>query len=191
MNETTISITSQEYSNPAFVPDTPIANNPPVDGATAPKDGNRDTDKPPDVGQKSTLSLPAGEPGRRKSSIADIAIALNPSLGSSSRHSSILSLTELIGPQYLRRTNYFRHPFGDSVTVVEEMFSLEKDYDNRYMQSRNESPARLVIWIVFTLFMVAVAGAIILGAESYDGQARSTNSTYPLCNVSRTAIEPG
>jgi hypothetical protein len=76
---------------------------------------------------------------------------------------------ELAAPYYFRRANYFRHPFGDTTSIIEKLFPLEEEYyefksNDRGGKSDTQSPAKLVIWIVFTLFMVAVAGAIILGA---------------------------
>ena len=181
-----IQVTSQEYDNPAYVDDGGTSYDnvvviPPVDS-----DNNTSLSKSLPLeslgipattgnnlqnGSPTSLTPPPGDMGRRRSSIADIALALNPGLRkSSSPHNSMLSLMEMAAPYYFQRANYFRHPFGSSTSIVEQLFPLEEEYrEFKKLKTpggkhESQSPAKLVLWIVFTLFMVAVGGAIILGA---------------------------
>ncbi|ELT88547.1 hypothetical protein CAPTEDRAFT_184988 [Capitella teleta] len=151
--------------------------------------------------------------GGRKSSMAEVAMALTPSgsvHGSTSdvRQATISASSFLA---HLRRTQHqykYVHPFGNSTSILEELLCEDDDEALTRGKAMGSSPAKLVLWIVFCGFMVGVAGAIILGAgfpdivppnlschvvtETFGGDDSTVTVTENLLTeTSRTTTPPG
>ena len=105
---------------------------------------------------------------RRKSSMADIAMALagggggsTSSLASSTGTSS-MKLTKDIFAQYRKNSQRYMHPYGNTTGVMEQLLFGATETEDPQIQV--SSPMKLLVWIVFAGFMVGMAGAIILAA---------------------------
>ena len=69
--------------------------------------------------------------------------------------------------QLKRAQARYTHPYGNSATILEELLYGEDDDFMEPIKTQDSSPAKLVVWITFCVFMVGMAGAIILGAGQF------------------------
>ncbi|KAI0214293.1 hypothetical protein LSAT2_000609 [Lamellibrachia satsuma] len=61
------------------------------------------------------------------------------------------------------RSRKYEHPFGKKADLLGQILCGEREESS---ENQTDSPAKIIIWMIFFCFMVGVAGAIILGAET-------------------------
>lgn len=59
------------------------------------------------------------------------------------------------------RSRKYEHPFGKKADLLGQILCGEREESS---ENQTDSPAKIIIWMIFFCFMVGVAGAIILGA---------------------------
>ena len=133
------------------------------------------SDVQPKDGVHKSTSFPGVSAQRRKSSMADVAFAL-----SSPPDTHFQSLADALAGtrrnlyrfsgKLKRSANRYVHPYGNSKSLVEEMFETEEAGATNGSDNSEEekvgksSPAKFIVWIIFTCFMVGVAASIIFAA---------------------------
>ena len=108
-------------------------------------------------------------PVTRCSSFADVTVAAMTSESVASSLRSLASSTSVDMAtmanewRHDRRRQKYRHPFGRSENVLGEILCGESEAATGITGSM----AKVIVWVVFGCFVLAVVGAIILGAGKF------------------------
>lgn len=181
---------SQEYSNPAFQ----TGDEGTTSGRVVKKQNKnllfvqRDEDSDEEGEAEETVgeltSVGKDVPGRRRSSVVDVAFAVipkgdSPAIVQELRDANLMKQDDVSIPMgsgqkfnprqleatvvsYMRR-KWFVHPFGNPRIIREDGEEKEDDEEEHYDPMQGDSVG-VAVWAIFCLFMVGVAGLIIFCA---------------------------